>query len=81
MTEKRDVSGKAFRTLDKSREILRLSLSEHLLAGVAEIGGEACIVVQNEPDGPVIVFKIEDVETLATIYAEHCMPDEEERYQ
>ena len=81
MTEKLDVSGKAFQTLDKSRDILRIRLSEKILAGAAEIQGEACIIIQNEPEGPIFVFRIEDVETLCEVYAEHCMPAEEGHYQ
>lgn len=58
-------------------QILKVRLSDQIEGGVGNIDGEACMVIKNYPSEQVIVFRLSDVERMAEIYAEHCLPEDD----
>ena len=77
MTELLDDLEKNSPTPDLEGKILKVKFSEHIQSGVANIHGEPCMVIRNLPCKTTIVISLEDVETMAQIYAEHCIPEDD----
>ncbi len=77
MTEKPEDYTNYQTTPDPQHKIFRVKISEEFESGVGNVDGETCMVLRNKDSGVTMVISLEDVEKMAQIYAEHCLPEDD----